>query len=155
MPNVFAYGTLTFPEVAFPIAQISVEGEPITVRGFKRMEAKTRNWGNYPTIVRDESSSVDGLLFRDLTDKQLAQLDWFEDVGHGLYIRKQVQIVHRDETLDIQLYVCGPRLEKTLLEPLSKPWDPELFRKNELQKYVIEVVLPVVRSDTYKSTFKV
>ena len=140
MPNVFVYGTLMFPEVAGPIAQIDSAGEPITIHGFKRFEARTRAWGNYPTVIRDESSSVDGLLLRDLTEKQLAQLDWFEDVSSGLYVREQVQVVQKNETLDVQVYVCGPRLERLLLEPLSKPWDPIVFRNNELERYVKAVV---------------
>jgi gamma-glutamylcyclotransferase (GGCT)/AIG2-like uncharacterized protein YtfP len=153
LPNVFVYGTLMFPEVAGPIAQIDSVGEPITIHGFKRFEAHTREWGNYPAIIRDASSSVDGLLFRNLTEKQLAQFDWFEDVIDGLYHREQIQVVHKNEPIDVQLYVCGPRLEKMLLEPLCKPWDPEVFRKNELERYVDEVVFPGVRSDAFASIF--
>ena len=39
MPNVFVYGTLMFPEVAGPIAQIDSGGEPITIHGFKCFDA--------------------------------------------------------------------------------------------------------------------
>ena len=142
-----------FPEVAGLVAQIDSVGEPITIQGFKRFEARTRDWGNYPVIQRDEIASVEGLLFRELTEKQLAKLDWYEDVDHGLYVREQVQHKHGGKTLDVQLYVCGPALERRLLEPLSKPWDPVVFRKNELDRYLNEIVLPTIGSDVFKSTF--
>ena len=138
-----------YREVAVPVAQIYSDGEPITIHGFCRYEAWTRSWGNYPAIVRDDTSTVDGLLFRDLTAQQLAKLDWFEDVHDGLYVREQIQIEHGHETLDVVLYVCGPGLEKRLLQPLSKEWNPEVFRRNELNRYVEQVVFPAVQNRSY------
>jgi gamma-glutamylcyclotransferase (GGCT)/AIG2-like uncharacterized protein YtfP len=133
-----------YPEVAIPVAQIDSVGEPITIHGFRRYEARTRSWGNYPAVVHDDASSVDGLLFRGLSEKQMVQLDWFEDVDVGLYVRERIQIEHDQQNLDVDLYVCGPALERKLLQPLSTAWNPEIFRRNELSRYVKEVVTPAV-----------
>ncbi len=148
MPNVFAYGTLMFPEVAVPIAQIYADGEPTTIHGFRRYEALTRSWGNFPAIVRDPGSTVDGLLFRDLSRQQLDRLDRFEDIQDGLYVREEIRIELAHEFLDVFLYVCGPGLEVRLLQPLSRAWSPELFRRNELNRYLKQVVYPAVQSQT-------
>lgn len=142
MPNVFAYGTLMFPEVAKPLAKIEADGEPLTVPGFRRFEATTRSWGNYPAIVADSNSSVDGLLFRDLTNDQLEAFDRFEDIETEFYLRQQVEIEFQGNSLSIFLYVCGPGLKRRLLEPLNKAWSPELFRRFELSRYVERVVKP-------------
>ena len=146
MPHVFAYGTLMFPEVAVPVAEIYGDGEPVTIQGFRRYEALTRSWGNFPAIGRDANSTVDGLLFRDLSEKQLERLDWFEDVHERLYVREQIQLEVRHERVKVFLYVCGPGLEERLLQPLSRAWSPELFRRNELNRYVKQVVYPAVQS---------
>ncbi len=154
MINVFVYGTLMFPEVAGPIARIVSVGEPLTVRGFRRFEARTREWGNYPVIRRDEFSSVDGILFRELGEKQLAQLDRYEDVAGGLYVRSQIQVNHKGEDVYVDLYECGPALSGRLLEPLSKPWDPELFQTNELDRYIKEIVIPFVQHESFTARFE-
>jgi gamma-glutamylcyclotransferase (GGCT)/AIG2-like uncharacterized protein YtfP len=146
VPHVFAYGTLMFPEVAVPVAEIYGDGEPVTIPGFRRYEAFTRSWGNFPAIVQEATSTVDGLLFRDLSGKQLERLDWFEDVHDGLYVREQIQLEFGNERLEVFLYVCGPGLEERLLQPLSRAWSPELFRRNELNRYVKQVVYPAVQS---------
>lgn len=154
MPNVFAYGTLMFPEVAVPVAQIDAAGEPLTIHSYRRYEARTRDWGNYPAIVPEAGATVDGLLFRDLTERQLEQLDWFEDVADGLYVRKQIEMDIRGDRIKIHLYVCGPMLERRLLHPLNTAWNPELFRRNELSRFVERVVDPAVKSATYCSRFQ-
>ncbi len=145
MLNLVAYGTLMFPEVAVPIARIFSDGEPVTVSGFRRYEAKTRSWGNYPAIVADASGSFDGILFRELTSEQVDRLDWFECTAEGLYERKSTTIELSGVELPVQIYVCGPKLQEILLEPLHKAWNSDLFRRNELVGYLKKVVYPALQ----------
>jgi len=154
VPNVFAYGTLMFPEVAGPVADIHVIGEPFTLIGYRRYEAKTRRWGNYPTIVEDQNAAVDGLLFRDITDKQLEQLDYFEGVGIGLYERKSVSRDVGGKSVEFFIYVCGPDLKRRLREPLAKPWNPLVFQRQQLPQYLSRMVYPEVGCDDYKNKFE-
>lgn len=152
MPNVVAYGTLMFPEVANPIAQIYSDGEPVTVPGYRRYEADIeRNWGKYPAIVPDESTSFDGLLFTGLSKKQLKLLDWFEDVSAGLYKRKTRTLERPNgKKIQVELYVCGPLLRKLIRSPFTKAWSPVLFRQNELAGYLSRIVYPAVQSSSYQ-----
>lgn len=134
--NAFVYGTLLFPQIAIPVANLQGDGEAVTLTGFRRYEAKTRERGNYPAIVADDKASVDGLLFRDITNAQLEQLDEFEGVDFGLYLRQTANVELAGETLEVGIYVAGPALYERLLEPLHRSWSPVLFAKNELQWYV-------------------
>ena len=156
MINVFAYGTLMFPEVAMPIAQISGGGEPITIQGYRRYEATTRENGNYPAIVKEDAHSVDGLLFQNLSERQLAQLDWFEDINEqdtGLYIRNKTTVPHNGKTLDVWLYVCGPELQSLLKKPLQKSWNPVTFQRDELDWYITNIVNKAIGSNSYLKNF--
>lgn len=141
-----------FPEVALPIAQLA-DGEPCTIPGFRRYDARSREWGNFPAVQQDKTSSVDGLLFRHVNEKQLAQLDWFEDVDDGLYVREQILIQMNGSALKVEIYVCGPMLQRTILEPLTEAWDPDQFRDCQLDRYVKDIVLPAVRSPYFIENF--
>ena len=134
--HAFVYGTLLFPEIAQRVANISVEGEPATLLGYRRFEAKTRERGNYPAIVKDESASVDGLVYRDLSDQQIKALDEFEDIARELYVKQTVRVVLGSEELEVGIYVAGNGLIKKLEQPLQKAWSPVLFQRNELDWYI-------------------
>ena len=150
MFNVFAYGTLMFPEVASVIAGIECTGEPLTLPGYRRYEATIRTWANFPVIVEDAGHSVDGLLFRDVTSQQLARLDWFEETESGLYERRSQTVNFDDQETKIHFYVCGPKLKQMLMQPLARPWNPVLFGTHELNKYLRKVVYPAVKSAPFE-----
>ena len=137
--DLFAYGTLMFPEVAEIVANVVTWGEPVTLRGYSRftVELPERNRGWFPAI-RAAEGHVNGLLFRHINDAQLARLDQFEDVASGSYVREQQTIHTSDGTRQACVYVCGDNL-KTML---GGPWDPQSFRDNELNWYLANVVQP-------------
>lgn len=154
MSNVVAYGTLMFPEVAYPVAQIETVGEPALVRGFRRYEVFTKEWGgNFPAIVRDDSCCFEGLLFRDLTDEQIAKLDWFEDVEAGDYSRERALAEVGNEKVEAWVYVMGPNMDKRKKERLHRVWSPEQFRRSELELYLARVVYPAVNGRGYAEAF--
>ncbi|MEM7454505.1 MAG: gamma-glutamylcyclotransferase family protein [Planctomycetota bacterium] len=153
MQNLFAYGTLMFPEVAVAVSGISSPGEEFTLSGYRRYEARIRTSANFPAIIEDAGASVDGLLFRNLSNDQIRRLDWFEEVANGLYQRRAQSVRVREEKLSVWFYVCGPALKRILLEPLSKPWCPESFEKKELQWYLSHVVRPAVDSESFQVHF--
>ena len=77
-----------FPEVARPVAGITSWGEPVTLRGFRRYRVQLDgSRGHFPAIVPDDAAQVHGLLFRNITEKQLQRLDEFEEVADGSYVR--------------------------------------------------------------------
>ncbi len=136
MGNAFVYGTLLFPEVAGHVAGITGDGEPATLFGYRRYEATTRERGNYPAIVKDDTASVDGLLHRDLSQEQLEALDRFECIKDHLYKKETATVFVGEEEVAAFIYVADKGLDGELEEPMTKAWSSELFRRNELDWYV-------------------
>jgi gamma-glutamylcyclotransferase (GGCT)/AIG2-like uncharacterized protein YtfP len=153
MPDIFAYGTLMFPAVAKAVTGIDDPGLPLTLTGYRRYEAKTRQRANFPVIIKEKTASVDGLLFQDLSQQQLDRLDWFEDVVDQLYIRKKIQTQFNGNDIEFWTFVCGPKLEKILLEPLTKSWNPVLFQNLQLEYYLAHTVNPAISSPEFKRLF--
>lgn len=163
MVNVFAYGTLMFPEVSRCLAGDFPNAQPATVSGYRRYEATIRSSGNFPYIVEDAEGQVEGILLPDVSGDQLARLDWFEEEGH-LYHRRSVstiQIAGQVQSMEVQLYVIGPGLRRriheyetrTSSEGFPAPWDPAHFRHWHLDWYLTDVVLPAVRQPGFVEAF--
>ena len=163
--NIFAYGTLMFPEVASVIAGDVGEGQAATLNGFSRYEAAVRDWGRFPFIEPDERGSVDGLLFSNITARQLAQFDWFEENG-SLYHREVVDSIvlsgnNRRIDAPVWAYIAGPRLYQLMQryaeekeQPIPRTaWSQALFRNNELQRYFLDTVVPAVNDQSYTRQF--
>ena len=134
--NAFVYGTLLFPEVAGRVAGIKGDGEPATLFGYRRYEATTRERGNYPAIVKENTASVDGLLHRDLSEEQLEALDKFECIKDHLYKKETATVFVGDEEVTAYIYVADKGLDVELKEKMTKAWSSELFRRNDLDWYV-------------------
>ena len=136
MEFAFVYGTLLFPQVRrVLLPHLTQEGRPATLKGFRCYECKTRPTCNFPAIVPEEGSSVDGLLF-GVDNSDLEILDHFEDVAHDFYTRVSVTVhVGTNESVTSWVYICSNGLRDVLLEPLSKTWHPLLFER-DLDEYV-------------------
>ena len=108
MPNVFAYGTLMFPEVGGPVADLTGWGEPVTLPGYARYKVARLNRaaGFYPGIVPEAGSNVHGLLFRNITDDQLAALDEFEQIDQGWYVREHREFLTGSGPCQAHVYVA-------------------------------------------------
>src|SRR5690606_29006251 len=145
--------TFMFPAVAKAVAGIDDPGLPLTLTGYRRYEAKTRQRANFPAIIQDKSACVDGLLFKDLSQRQLDRLRWFEDVADQLYVRKKIQTQISGNDTEFWTYVSGPKLEQILLEPLTKSWNPILFQNQELEHYLAHTVNPAISSPEFKRLF--
>lgn len=144
--NLFVYGTLMFPEVTnhLEIASCDLAGNPsselrrakATLLGYERFTVRFRERGNFPAIV-PAPDAINGDVFFDLTDESIRKLDLFEGVKEGYYVRKSIRVGHAllpdaHEPIQAETYVCGDLIR----DKLDGPWDPEQFRKNELDWYV-------------------
>ncbi len=73
--NLFAYGTLMWPEVLEAVIGRKPTGKPATLPGFKRLRVRGEC---FPVIVKSPDDSVDGILYENLTGPEFALLDRFE-----------------------------------------------------------------------------
>ena len=126
--NLFAYGTLIFPEVTEIVLGRVPPSEPALLRNFERKKIRGEC---FPAIYQREGARVNGLLFRELSEKDFKILDYFEA---ELYERREVS-----------LKLNGARTEKVYTYIISKDsgsylvpedWSESHFRENSLTSYL-------------------
>jgi len=120
--NLFAYGTLMWPEVLEAVIGRRLQGIPVTLPGYVRLRVKREH---YPAIVAAEGDRVEGILYRGLTAPEFARLDRFEGEE---YDRR----IERAGGAEVQVYVLSDRW-KHLAEPVA--WNPEDLSPNQLQAF--------------------
>ncbi|MDX5445326.1 MAG: gamma-glutamylcyclotransferase [Zoogloeaceae bacterium] len=98
--HVFAYGTLMCADIMRTACGGLPAAEPARLDGFSRHPVAGEE---YPGIRRNAGASVHGVLYRDVTIAQLAQLDVFEGPQ---YLREStIAILADGSTLDAETYV--------------------------------------------------
>jgi gamma-glutamylcyclotransferase (GGCT)/AIG2-like uncharacterized protein YtfP len=127
--HLFTYGTLVFPEVWQRIAVREAAAERASLTGFAIYRVRD---AVFPGIVRAEPvNAVAGVLYRDLDENTLFELDAYES---DFYCRETVAVVtETGDTVECQAYVV-PEKRRDLLT--DEPWDAEWFAEHKLEKYL-------------------
>jgi gamma-glutamylcyclotransferase (GGCT)/AIG2-like uncharacterized protein YtfP len=115
--HVFTYGSLMFPEVWARV----VKGDYRSVRGALRDHARfaVRDQ-DYPGMVAQPGARVDGVLYLDVEDADLARLDHFEGDD---YRRLTVDVAGDDGVVRVaQTYLYG-----AVDRLLSDAWQVDTF----------------------------
>jgi gamma-glutamylcyclotransferase (GGCT)/AIG2-like uncharacterized protein YtfP len=119
MPNnVFAYGSLMFPDVWEKVVRGHYRSARALLRGHARYEITGET---YPGMVPAAGESVPGVVYFDVTRQDMAALDGFEGSD---YRRERVEVTldsGESVTVDTYIYLQAARLRGT-------PWHPEAFR---------------------------
>jgi gamma-glutamylcyclotransferase (GGCT)/AIG2-like uncharacterized protein YtfP len=127
--HLFAYGTLTFPEVWERVVGKHFASEPATLDGFvvRRVVDDV-----YPVMISaDDASRVCGLVYRDLDEAMLTHLDDYES---DLYDRVAVTAkLSSGEAIECQAYVLPSR---HLSHASESPWNSEEFAARQLASYM-------------------
>ena len=127
--HLFTYGTLMFPEVWRRIAVRETVSERATLRGFAIYRVRD---AVFPGILRArEVDRVEGVLYRDLDDEMLFELDAYES---DFYRRETVWVTaDNGEAVDCQAYIV-PVSRRDMLT--DEPWDADWFAKHKLASYL-------------------
>ena len=126
--NLFTYGTLMFPEVWHRIDVGDFPSEPATLPGFAIYRVKD---AVFPGMVRAEPDShVEGIVYRDLTDDALFELDAYES---DFYDRIPVIAAGQHGLIDCTAYVV-PNSHRSALT--NQPWSREWFAEHQLERYL-------------------
>ena len=116
--HVFTYGSLMFPEVWSRVVRGSYRTERARLDGHGRFDIIGET---YPGMVAREGSSVEGVLYFDVSPADFAALDAFEGEQ---YRRNTVQVrLDSGETVEAGTYIYL-RSEKLS----DSPWRPEAFQ---------------------------
>lgn len=114
--NVFAYGSLMFPEVWNRVVHASYRSCPARLDRYRRHALVDVS---YPAIVAEAGASVEGVLYLDVDAADLARLDAFEGAE---YRRETVAVSSASGPMAAQAYVW---LDAARLA--HRPWLPERF----------------------------
>ncbi|MDF7807002.1 gamma-glutamylcyclotransferase [Pontiellaceae bacterium B12219] len=120
--NLFAYGTLMWPEVLEAVTGRRLAGEKTVLAGYTRLRVKDQL---YPVIIPSLDDAVEGVLYRNLTAKEFQALDAFEGEE---YDRTAVCIGGTPAFV----YVLSEDW-KHIAD--SAPWNPEDFAADELAQF--------------------
>ncbi|NEX63268.1 gamma-glutamylcyclotransferase family protein [Noviherbaspirillum galbum] len=114
--HVFTYGSLMFSPVWERVVRGSYEAEPAVLSGHVRHAILGET---YPGMIASPGSEVAGMLYRGVSDADVAALDAFEGVE---YRRVAVQVAAGGRPVEAQtyLYLMPDRLS-------ADPWVPERF----------------------------
>jgi gamma-glutamylcyclotransferase (GGCT)/AIG2-like uncharacterized protein YtfP len=127
--NLFAYGTLMFPEVWERVVGRPFVAERATISGFavRRVVDDV-----YPVLVHaDKCSGVVGLVFRNIDHDTLARLDAYES---DFYQRLEViATLSNSESLACQAYVLP---EHNRDAASAEAWNADEFAVHSLARYL-------------------
>ena len=128
MHRLFVYGTLEIPQVVKKVLGTTLVGEYAELPGFERFLLMNRN---YPGIIRNPTTRVDGVLYHGVTPQYFKLLDRYED---KFYERSRVEV----ETSDSQIvtawaYVVPLRYKRELS---NKSWNREEFTRAQLKRFL-------------------
>ena len=128
MKNVFVYGSLMFDDVWNRIVQHRYEKHAAVLSGYERLSVKGED---YPGLVKSFDSSVEGVVYNDVTAQDIHRLDKFE----GKYYKK-IPVTVTCETgqlLNADVYLFNRRNRRLLS---NIPWDPVAFQAHHLRQFI-------------------
>jgi gamma-glutamylcyclotransferase (GGCT)/AIG2-like uncharacterized protein YtfP len=126
--NVFTYGSLMYPQVWDRVVRGRYRSVSARVSGYRRLAVRDES---YPGVVARAGSVVDGRLYFDVSDEDLARLDAFEtDEYHRQEVQAQL-LEPGGGTVGAQLYVF---LRAELLS--GQDWDADRFVREQLADFV-------------------
>ena len=115
--NVFTYGSLMFDDVWTRVVAGDYRSIAATLAGHARFRVAD---ADYPGMVTHADGRVDGMLYLDVDEADLARLDRFEGDD---YDRASVALECADGVVrDGETYLY--RLHERLL---GSPWEPQAF----------------------------
>lgn len=129
MTNLFAYGTLMFPEVWDRVVGGRYRQAAATVRGVRVYRAAGKL---YPVMMAGAAEDVArGIVIYDLSAEALAALDEYEA---SFYERVEVTAVLADGSGEVsaQTYLL-PASHRQLAS--GESWDAEAFQRNAMEDY--------------------
>ena len=115
--HVFTYGSLMFADVWTRVVAGRYESLRATLQGHARFQVRDET---YPGMVETGGAAVNGVLYLDVGDDDLARLDRFEGSD---YERCRVEVVDaegRAHAAETYLYRRVDRL-------LTSAWEPDAF----------------------------
>ncbi len=128
--DLFAYGTLIFPEVMEAVLNRRPPMRPAALEDHAALQVRG---APYPGLAPRPGVRAAGILWEGLSEADLAALDAYEGDG---FTRRAVEVVCRGTRRPALVYVPAPGREPELT---GAPWDPAGFRRSALAAWLRSV----------------
>jgi len=131
MVDLFTYASLMFPSIWERVVAESYTALPAVLTGYARMSVINED---YPVIIPSETGVCHGILYRNISERDLTLIDLFE----GREYRRTtatVSLSHLDQAFSInaEIYCLNPDYASIAG---STFWDKENFEKNGVKKFI-------------------
>jgi gamma-glutamylcyclotransferase (GGCT)/AIG2-like uncharacterized protein YtfP len=130
MKQLFVYGTLMFPEIREKLTGKAFKTSPAVLSGYRRTKVKD---ADYPAIVKNPDSEVEGILLEDVDEQTIEILSFFEG---DEYKTQHVEVFSGNRKIPALTFVWANR--KKLLP--DEDWDLTEFEAGSLKLYVKKIV---------------
>ena len=132
MSSLFVYGTLMCADVAEAVLGRKMTAESARLNGYRRYRLAGKS---YPAVAVSPKDSVDGYLWRGLSEREIEALDTFEGDPYDRR-RVSVQLLSSDaEETAADVYVICEGYRHLLQDA---PWIREEFEKNDKAAFLRE-----------------
>ena len=121
--TLFAYGTLMREEVLETVIGRRLQGERAVLSGYRRLCVKGQC---YPVLVPSADDTVEGLLYRGITEREIVLLDAFEGCEYD-------RIGECVNGVPAQVYVLSPAW-KHMAD--SRTWLPEMLTPEQVASFI-------------------
>jgi gamma-glutamylcyclotransferase (GGCT)/AIG2-like uncharacterized protein YtfP len=125
MENLFAYGTLLFPEIVLKITGKSFKGNPALLKDYERRQVKGCD---YPAIINMHGSIVNGVLLENVDEKSIQLLAHFEG---NEYEKRKVEVIVNNVKTTAVTFVWN----ENMVHLSKNDWDIKVFKQNSLKFY--------------------
>ncbi len=126
--KLFCYGSLQLSEVIKAVTGKVHWGVKAKLPGYAMYKVRNKE---YPGVVRSSNSETVGVLYTDVGEEELEELDLFEG---DLFERRRLNIIQQDnEKCNAWVYIVPDKNKDKLTK---EPWDLEDFLKNELKSFI-------------------
>ena len=126
--NIFAYGSLTVPEVMRAATGHHFLHEEAALKGYARYALEGVS---YPGIVPEETAEIRGVIYFDIDRRSLERLDGFEGEW---YRRTPVEVLAAGRGLTpAGTYVIAPAHRHRLSR---RAWDLQKFLEQDLGRFL-------------------
>ncbi len=130
--HLFTYGTLMFPEVWDRLAIGEFASVPATLPNYAVYRVRDAVFPGLVAVAEeDPPQAVEGMIYLDLDQETLFELDTYES---DLYDRVAVSpVLASGKQIACEAYVI-PSARRAALT--SQPWCPDEFKAKQLQRYL-------------------
>jgi len=136
MYNVFVYGSLLFREMVEKLCGKTVEMKQASLPGYKRYAVEG---ADYPAIVKNETSQVEGKLILNLNKEDLNILTFYEgDEYESTPVKVQTE---SGEIIPALAYTWIAGSEKLL----NFDWYAERFKEEALEFYINKIIPQTIK----------